>query len=154
MGTTEDLFTGLAQRLDPAVGRYIPDSDTTSVYQAGDTAVVRGKLPSEPHRAIACRVMPAMAEAHSPFGTFLAAAHIRGLPDDASDAANLTDSVRDHLLGLTDAMFGGAHVIQIRFAGQIDLDEDDSNRTIWSLKLLLDVDEAPTNLRPAGGAWD
>ena len=155
MGTTEDLFTGIASRLDAAsIGRYIPDDDTTSVYQPGDTAIVRGKAPSEPDRAIAWRVMPAAADVHSPFGTFLAAAIVRGLPNDASDASNLTDLVRANLLGLTDVVFGSTHVVQIRFAGQVDLDEDESNRTLWSLKLLIDADEAPTDLRPEGGAWD
>jgi hypothetical protein len=153
MGTTEDLFIGLATRLDGAgLGRYVDDPDT--VWSDGDTAIVRGKLPDEPHRAVAWRVMPAAADVASPFATFLAAAIVRGLPDDPTDASNLADAVRANLLGLTDVTFGGTHVIQIRFGGAIDLDEDASNRTMWSTKLLIDVDEAPTILRPEGGAWD
>lgn len=154
MGTTEDLFTGLAARLDTdGIGRYIPDG-STDVFQAGDTAIVRGKLPDEPDRAISWRVMPVDMDVTSPFATFLAVALCRGLRDQPDDAANLADDVRNDLLGLTHAMFGATHVIQIRFGGAIDLDEDESNRTVWSTKLLLDVDEAPTNLRPEGGAWD
>lgn len=153
MGTTEDLFTGLAARLDAAgIGRYL--DDVGSVWADGDTAIVRGKLPDEPDRAIAWRVMPVDLDVSAPFGTYLAVALCRGLRDQADDAANLADAVRDNLLGLTGVMFGGTHVIQIRFGGAIDLDEDDSNRTVWSTKLLLDVDEAPTILRPEGGAWD
>ena len=157
MGTTEDLFTGIAARLGAAsIGRYITDADADAgaTWQAGDTAITRGKLPSEPDRAIAWRVMPAAADVHSPFGTFLAAAICRGLPDDPADASNLADAIRANLLGLTDVIFGATHVIQVRFGGAIDLDEDESNRTMWSTKLLLDVDEAPTILRPEGGAWD
>lgn len=151
MGTTEDVFTGVATRLDTAsIGRYIPQG----VYAPTDTPVVRGGLPSDPDRAIAVRVMPAVADVADPFGTFLIAFLVRGLPNDYADSANLTDAVRGNLLGLTDTWFGSTHVVQVRFAGQIDLDEDDANRTRWSLKLLADVDEAPTILRPAGGAWD
>lgn len=155
MGTTADLFTGIATRLDTlGVGRYIPPTDTSSRYAAGDIAIVRGRLPQGPDSAIALRVMPASADVASPFATFLLAAAVRGIPNDAQNASDLADEVRDNLLGLTGVWFGATHVIQIRFAGQVDLDDDDSNRGQWSVKLLLDVDEAPTILRPEGGAWD
>jgi hypothetical protein len=150
MGSSEDLFTGVATRLDAAtVGRYIPNG----VYASTDTPIVRGGLPADPDRAIAIRVMPASADVIDPFGTFLISILLRGLPNNYSDSSDLADSVRANLLGLTDVWFGASHVVQIRFAGQIDLDEDEANRTQWSVKLLADVDEAPTNLRPAGG-WD
>jgi hypothetical protein len=97
--------------------------------------------------------MPASADVIDPFGTFLISILLRGLPNNYSDSSDLADSVRANLLGLTDVWFGASHVVQIRFAGQIDLDEDEANRTQWSVKLLADVDEAPTLLRPAGG-WD
>jgi hypothetical protein len=154
MATTADLFNGIATLLQTAsVGRYIPKSDTTSVYSPGDTAIVRAKLPTSPDSAIALRIMPTSADVSSPFSTFLMQALVRGLPNDADSASNLADAVRDNLLGLTDAWFGDTHVVQIRFSGQVDLDADDSDRDMWSVKLLIDVDEAPTDLRPAGG-WD
>jgi hypothetical protein len=150
MGSSEDLFTGVATRLDAAtVGRYIPNG----AYASTDTPIVRGGLPADPDRAIAIRVMPASADVIDPFGTFLISILLRGLPNNYSDSSDLADSVRANLLGLTDVWFGASHVVQIRFAGQIDLDEDEANRTQWSVKLLADVDEAPTLLRPAGG-WD
>ncbi|WP_434315837.1 hypothetical protein [Leifsonia sp. P73] len=154
MGTTSDLFDGTATRLSAAnVGQYIPRSDTTTDYASGAAAITRSKLPTAPDSAIALRFMPALADVSSPFSTFLMQALVRGLPNDAESASDLTDEVRDNLLGLTDVWFGSTHVVQVRFAGQVDLDPDESERDQWSLKLLWDVDEPPTDLRPAGG-WD
>ena len=154
MATTSDLFDGIATLLQAAgVARYIPASDAVSVYQPTDTAIKRNRLPASPDRAVAIRLMPVLADVSSPFSTFLMQATVRGLPNDADDASNLADEVRDNLLGLTYAWFGDTHVVQIRFSGQIDLDADESDRDIWSVKLLIDADEAPTNLRPEGG-WD
>jgi hypothetical protein len=154
MGTTSDLFDGIATRLTAlGVGQYIPKSDTTTDYTPGATAITRSKLPSTPDGAVALRIMPAVADVSSPFSTFLMQAMVRGLPNDAESASDLTDAVRDNLLGLTDTWFGSTHVVQVRFAGQVDLDTDESERDLWSLKLLWDVDEAPTDLRPEGG-WD
>jgi hypothetical protein len=154
MATTSDLLVGIATRLQTSgIGRYIPPTDTATFYQPGDVAIKRGKLPPSPDTAVALRVMPAVADVSSPFSTFLMQALVRGLPNDADSASNLADAVRDNLLGLTDTWFGGTHVVQVRFSGQVDLDPDESDRDQWSLKLLWDVDESPTDLRPAGG-WD
>lgn len=154
MGATGDLFDGLATTLQTAsVGRYIPATDTTDVYADGDTAIVRLKLPTSPDRAVALRVMRTIADVSSPFSTFLIQALTRGLPNDPDDASTLTDDVTAALLGLTHIQMGSTHLVQLRFAGTIDLDEDDSTRSMWSTKFLADVDEPPTNLRPAGG-WD
>jgi hypothetical protein len=97
--------------------------------------------------------MRTVADVSSPFSTFLIAVICRGMPNDQADAANLADAITGNLVGLTHTPFGATNVVQIRFGGQIDLDEDDLNRTRWSVKLLADVDETPTNLRPEGG-WD
>lgn len=154
MATTADLFDGVASLLQTAgVGRYIPKTNATSVYASGDTAIVRAKLKPKPDSAIALRIMPADADVSSPFSTFLMQALVRGLPNDADSASDLADTVRNTILGLTNTWFGDTHVVQIRFGGQVDLDADESDRDMWSLKLLIDVDEAPTLLRPAGG-WD
>lgn len=150
MGTTEDLFTGYAALLDTAgVGRYL----TTGAYQTTDTAIVRGNLPQTPDRAIGIRSMPAVASPAGTTATYLTQFLIRGTPNSVSDASNLADLTRDTLLGLTNTQFNGTHVVQVRFSGQVDVGVDDLNRDQWSLKLLADVDEAPTNLRPEGG-WD
>jgi len=155
MATTEDLFDGLATRLQTlGVGRYIPETDTTSVYQPTDTAIVRRKLPASPDRAISLRPVPVIADHISPLGVVMVQALTRGRPNDANDAGNLAGVVKDALLGLTDVWFGPTHVIQVRFGGAVDLDADDSERELWSTKFLVDVDEAPTILRPEGGAWD
>jgi hypothetical protein len=155
MATTEDLFDGFAKLLQTAgVGRYIPDSDTTSVFASTDTAIKRSKLPASPDRAISLRPVPVTADHISPFSTVMVQAVTRGLPNDSIDAGNLAAAVKDTLLGLTDVWFGPTHVIQVRFGGSIDLDADESERDLWSTKFLVDVDEAPTILRPVGGAWD
>jgi hypothetical protein len=152
MGTTSDLFNGIADRLQTkGIGKY--NADPTIPYADTDTAIKRGGLPTGPDQAIAIRVMPAVADVASPFATFLFQALCRGLPHDVASASDLTDAVRDALLGLTDTWFGSTHVVQIRFSGQVDLDPDQNDRDQWSLKLLLDIDEAPTDLRPEGG-WD
>jgi hypothetical protein len=155
MATTEDLFDGFATLLQTAgVGRYIPETDTTSVYQSADTAIVRRKLPVSPDRAVSLRPVPAVADMISPLATVMVQALTRGLPNNARDAAVLAGAVKDTLLGLTDVWFGPTHVIQVRFGGAVDLDVDESERDQWSTKFLVDVDEAPTSLRPEGGAWD
>lgn len=154
MATTEDIFDGLATLLQTAnVGRYIPETDTTSVYLSTDTAIVRRGLPLSPDRAISLRPVPVLADVVSPLATVMVQALTRGLPNNAADAGNLAAAVKDAILGLTNVWFGPTHIIQVRFGGSIDLDPDDSNRDQWSTKFLVDVDEAPTILRPAGG-WD
>jgi hypothetical protein len=155
MGATGDLFDGLATTLQTAgVGRYIPPTDTTSVFATSDTAIVRLKLPTSPDRAVALRVMRTVADVTSPFSTFLVQALTRGLQNNPADATTLTDAVTAALLGLTGVQMGATHLVQLRFAGTVDLDEDDSMRSLWSTKFLADVDEPPTSLRPEGGAWD
>jgi hypothetical protein len=155
MGATGDMFDGLAGILQTAgVGRYIPPADTTSVFVSGDTAIARLKLPSAPDRAVSLRVMRTVADVVYPFSTFLVQALTRGLPNNPNDAVALTDAVTFAILGLTNIQMGATHLVQVRFAGTIDLDEDDSMRSLWSTKFLADVDEPPTSLRPEGGAWD
>jgi hypothetical protein len=155
MATTEDLFDGLATLLQTAgVGRYIPETDTTSVYQPTDTAIVRRRLPASPDRAISLRPVPVIADTISPLATVMVQALTRGRPNDANDAGVLAGAVKDALLGLTEVWFGPTHILQVRFGGSIDLDPDESERDVWSTKFLIDVDEAPTILRPEGGAWD
>jgi hypothetical protein len=153
MGATGDLFVGIATTLQTAaVGAYL--TDPTAVYQSTDTAIVRLKLPTSPDRAIAIRVMRTVADVASPFSTFLVQVLARGVRNNPDDAVQLTDAITAALLGLTNVMFGATHVVQVRFAGTIDLDDDDSMRSTWSTKFLADVDEPPTSLRPDGGAWD
>ncbi|MBO1739667.1 minor capsid protein [Leifsonia sp. TF02-11] len=153
MATTEDLFTGFAGLLQTAsVGIY--NGDPRVPYADGSTAIVRAKLPAGPDRAVALRLMRTNADVVSPLTTYLMQALTRGLPNDAADASNLTDAVVGALLGLTEVWFGATHVLQVRFAGSVDLDADESERGQWSTKFLVDVDEAPTILRPEGGAWD
>jgi hypothetical protein len=151
VGATSDLFDGLATTLQTAgVGQYL--TDPTVPYTSG-TAIVRLKLPTVPDRAVALRIMRTIADVSSPFSMFLVQALTRGLPNNPDDATTLTDDVTAAILGLTHTAFGATNVVQIRFAGTIDLDDDDSMRSLWSTKFLADVDEPPTSLRPAGG-WD
>jgi hypothetical protein len=155
MGATGDLFDGLAGVLQTAgVGRYIPPTDTTTVFAKTDTAIVQLKLPVSPDRAVALRIMRAQADVISPLSTFLVQAMVRGLPNNPNDATTLTDAVVSALLGLTGVMFGDTHLIQMRGGVTVDLDDDESMRSLWSIKFFADVDEPPTNLRPEGGAWD
>lgn len=155
MATTEDIFDGSAKLIQAAgLGRYIPATDTTSVFQASDTAIVRGRLPASPDRAVSLRPVPVIADVISPLATVMLQVLTRGTQNNASDAAILAGAVKDQLLGLTDVWFGPTHIIQVRFGGAVDLDPDESERDVWSTKFLVDVDEVPTILRPEGGAWD
>lgn len=148
MSTDTDLITGAATALS-SVGTW----STLFAYQPYDTGIVVETMPATPDRCIALTVFPMTESPIDTTARWVLQVKTRGLPNSPMDALTLRGAVKDALNGLTDLTWGDTGVSQVIFYTSFPVGLDDSVRLQHVTKFWIDVDQAPTSLRPAGG-WD
>lgn len=148
--TDSDLVTGVAQLLNTSgVGVW----NTTGAFQSTDTAIVAEAMPPAPDRAVVITVFPVDESPVDTTGRWLLQIRTRGNPNDVFDALALRGAVKNALSGLKNVTWGATGVSQCVFYTSFPLGQDENVRFEHVTKFWLDLDQAPTSLRPAGG-WD
>jgi hypothetical protein len=140
-----DLVTGLAQYLnDHGAGTYRP----TGGYQANETAIVFGELPSTPDRVIALTVYGSLDEGLVPLSQMRVQFMFRGKPNDTLDAGEVAGPVFDLVQGLEHLQCGTAHIDLAQRVSRVTLGADENGRQLRSDNYALDVDMPATAGRP------
>jgi Bacteriophage minor capsid protein len=127
MGWTNDLLTGVAERLAAAgVGVWRPAGPA---YTDDETAIVVGSLPQQPSTVVALAAYAVTASAALNDTTIGVQARIRGVSGgDQRPAADLADAVFEALHGLRQQTIGGIWVAQITLQSSAQLGPDQQGR--------------------------
>lgn len=150
MSTDVDLLTGIGQLLATSgVGVW----NTTGVFLSTDTAIIAEAMPPTPDRAVVLTLFPVEESPVDTTARWLLQVRTRGLPNQPVDAVTLRGAVKDALNGLTNVTMGATGVTQCIFYTSFPVGVDDTVRYEHVQKFWLDIDQAPTPLRPAGG-WN
>jgi hypothetical protein len=150
VSTARDVLTGFGDLL---VAAGVAVQSSTAPFQPSDTALVFGNRPAQPDRLVELTFVPMTDNPSMPTGVVMVHAICRGLPNNPLDTDDLSDAVFNTVHGLTDVMFGACHVVQILRHASIDVGQDDSARHERSDQFFINLDFAPTVLRPEGGSW-
>lgn len=150
MGTARDVITGLGALLNTSgVGTW----DASGAAVTTGTVITAEFMPPAPDRAVVLTTFPLTQVAGSPTARWILQVRTRGLPNQVLDSVDLADAVKTQLDGLTGLTWGSTTVTQVIFYTSFPVGVDDSVRYEHVTKYYIDLDEAPTSLRPAGG-WD
>jgi hypothetical protein len=131
-----DLLVGIAGYLSQqSVGIYNPAG-----YQATDTAIVFGDLPSTPNRCIGLTLYSAVDHPVQNLSTVRLQLMFRGDANNSLDVGDLATQAFAALQGITDRDYGTAHLIQMfRVSGGIPLGIDDLKRSTRADNYQIDV---------------
>jgi hypothetical protein len=130
-----DLLQGLASYLaQQGVGVYNPAG-----YQATDTAIVFGELPSTPNRCIGLTLYSAQDHPVQNLSTVRLQLMFRGAPNDSLDVGDLATTAFAALQGVTDRDYGAAHLIQCGRVSAVPLGIDELKRSTRADNYQIDV---------------
>lgn len=122
------LAKGVAELLATAVPSLTWRADG-SVYQAGETAVVIGKMPASPDRCVALTPYPLSDDPALSDSTVGLQVRCRGERGSTVDASDLDDLIADQILGLYPVdLTGGIRVTTLMRRSGVPLGVDDENR--------------------------
>lgn len=151
MGSTTELIDGFAQTIATA---GLATWNASGTYTAGQTGIFRKIMPAAPDRVITLTIVDQGDDITMPLGSKMLQVRGRGAPNQPWDVDDLLDPVFTLLHGATNLVFGSQTIIQCvrRVSAGMGMDEA-SKRWERADQYYLDVDAAPTPLRPAGGSW-
>ncbi|MCC2033068.1 minor capsid protein [Microbacterium allomyrinae] len=151
MAATRDLLTGIAELL--AASGLGLSWNPAGVYPAGQTGIFMLFTPTAPDRCVVLNLVDRADDPSMPLGEKMLQVRGRGNRNDPLDVADLLDPIFDTLHGRTNLVIGGQTIIQILRRTSAPMGTDDSVRFERADQYYLDVDAAPTAIRPAGGSW-
>lgn len=121
------VLAGVAGLLDVAgVATYRGDG---TAYEAGETAITFGVLPTTPDRAIALAVYHSEDAPTQPDGVVRLQLMCRGLPNQQADVDDLAQDAFAVLHGLVHQQFGPVHAVQILRTTSVWIGQDRNRRT-------------------------
>ena len=139
-----DVLTGLAVLLDSqSIGKWRGDD---SAYQTDETAIVVGKLPQEPDRAIA--LMPYPVSDHHAISDSVLAVQIRTRSggQDLRLVTDLSDEIFDFLHGKENfTLSTGITIVRCERNSGGSLGQDENKRWEWSDNYYLKLHRPSAN---------
>jgi hypothetical protein len=151
MAATKDLLTAIATLL---AGAGIGLSwNPSGVYTAGQTGIFTMYMPDTPDRVVVLTLVDTDDNVTLPFGSKMLQVRGRGNRNDPLDVAELLDPIFDTLHGRMNVAAGGSVIVQILRRISAPLGADENVRFERADQYYMDVDAAPTALRPTGGSW-
>lgn len=151
MASTKELLTGIAELLAGAgIGLTWNPS---GVYTAGQTGIFMMFVPQSPDRCVVLSLVDTGDDPSMPLGSKMLQVRGRGARNDPLDVAEVLDPIFDVLHGRTNLVIGGQTIIQALRRVSAPLGGDSLVRFERADQYYMDVDAAPTALRPAGGSW-
>lgn len=147
-GTTNIFMDGVAAYLAAhEVGDYT-DPYTPHADDANTVIDLRMMAP-DPDRAVCVTAYLVDAYPDRPLDQANLQIRSRGTRDDLLDGDRLGDQCFDLLQGLVGMIFGPLEVLQILFKSSIPMGIDASNRAERSDNYVVDLNTAPSALRPS-----
>ncbi|AXA97587.1 minor capsid protein [Microbacterium sp. PM5] len=151
MASTKELLTGIAEFLAGAgVGLTW---NPAGIYTSAQTGILVKRMPDNPDRVVTLTLVPTADDPLMPLGSKMLQVRGRGARNDPLDVDDLLDPIFDVLHGRTNWLIGSQVIVQCLRRISAPMGEDGNYRTERADQYYLDVDAAPTPLRPAGGAW-
>lgn len=151
MAATKDILDGVAQLLAGA-GLGL-SYDPAAVYGAGETGIFMMHMPDSPDRCVVLNLVDTSDDPSMPLGSKMLQVRGRGARNDPLDVGELLDPIFDTLHTRENVTVGGQTIIQILRRVSAPMGSDANLRWERADQYYLDVDAAPTALRPAGGSW-
>lgn len=150
MSVERDIVVGVAGLIDAAgLATFKP----SGVYADSETGVIFKVVPAKPDRVVVLTAVPMSDDISMPLGQVMLQVRTRGLPNNPLDVDDLAGPIFDLLQGRTYDTFGDTTVIQVRRTTSIPNGQDAAERFEKIEQYYLDVDYAPTALRPPQGSW-
>lgn len=153
MTDMRDVMVGIAGMLNTAgVGKFNP----SGVYQTTDTGIIFKIMPDGtgvPDRVIVLNAFVLTADVSLPVDRVVLQVALRGVRNNPLDVDDLGDQIFTVLHGATYQTFGSTVAAQILFSTSVPMGEDALTRSTRADRYFIDIDAAPTNLRPIGGSW-
>lgn len=151
MAATKELLEGIATFLAGAGVGVTWSAD--GVYTSTQTGIFMMHTPQAPDRVVVLNLVDNADDPTMPLGQKMLQVRGRGNPNDPLDVAELLDPIFDVLHGRTNWPIGGQTIIQILRRVSAPLGADSSVRFERVDQYYMDVDAAPTALRPDRGSW-
>jgi hypothetical protein len=151
VAATKDILEGVATLL---AGAGLGLSwNPLGVYTAGQTGIFMMTMPPTPDRCVTLALVDTDDNPTMPLGSKMLQVRGRGAANDPLDVGELLDPIFDTLHARENLTVGGQTIIQILRRVSAPMGADDQYRWERADQYYLDVDAAPTALRPAGGSW-
>jgi hypothetical protein len=151
VAATKELLEGFATLLAGA-GLGLT-WNPSGVYTSGQTGIFLKLLPQAPDRCVALFLVDTSDNPSMPLGSKMLQVRGRGARNNPIDVDEILDPIFDTLHGRTNLTIGGQTVIQIERRVSTTDGIDDLIRAERVDQYYMDVDAAPTALRPDGGSW-
>lgn len=151
MAATKDILDGIAQLLAGA-GLGL-SYDPSAVYGPGETGIFMMHMPDSPDRCVVLNLVDTSDDPSMPLGSKMLQVRGRGARNDPLDVGEILDPIFDTLHARENVTVGGQTIIQILRRVSAPMGSDENRRWERADQYYLDVDAAPTALRPAGGSW-
>lgn len=151
MAATKDILDGIAQLLAGAgLGLTF---NSAGVYTTGQTGIFMMTMPDAPDRCVTLNLVDRADDPTMPLGEKMLQVRGRGNRNDPLDVGELLDPIFDVLHGRTNLTVGGQTIIQILRRVSAPMGSDSLHRSERADQYYMDVDAAPTALRPEQGSW-
>lgn len=151
MGATKELLTGVAELL--ATSGLGLSWNPNGVYQPGQAGIFMMFTPPTPDRVVVLNLVDTSDDPSMPLGTRMLQVRGRGAKNDPLDVAELLDPIFTVLHGRTNWVVGGQTIVQCLRRVSAPMGADETGRVERADQFYLDVDAAPSVLRPDGGSW-
>lgn len=151
MAATKDILEGIAQLIAGA-GLSIT-WNPAGLYTARQTGIFMMTMPDAPDRCVTLSLVDNTDDPTMPLGRKMLQVRGRGNRNDPLDVGELLDPIFDILHSRTNLVVGGQTIIQILREVSAPMGADDNHRWERADQFYMDVDAAPTLLRPVQGSW-